>query len=136
MWHNCGCGLALSSLEIIRLRDDLQKKRVNLGTLTLKVFFLIIKRDIHIRRVRVNTESPFLFGNFIGKFCIFFVRVLTTNWVIFFKISLGMPIKKLLDSLLTFKVRGRSVLLQFLSLLNFLEMCLETKFFSEWFQLP
>ena len=60
-----------------KLRDFGPKGRE--GSEKNQKFSLLEKRENHLRGGGVNSKSPFLFGNFIGKFCIFFVRVLTTN---------------------------------------------------------
>ena len=77
-WIGLGSlGLSALILGIILFRDDLQKKKVNLGTLALKggrgqkkiIFFsLIRKRENYLRGGGVKSKSPFLIGNFIGKF--------------------------------------------------------------------
>ena len=68
------------------VRDDLKKKsklrdfdpKGREGSEKNQKFSLLEKRENHLRVGGVNSKSPFLFGNFIGKFCISFVRVLTT----------------------------------------------------------
>ena len=63
------------------LRDDLKKIKSKLrdfdpkgreGSEKNQKFSLLEKRENHLRGGGVNSKSPFLFGNFIGKFCIFF----------------------------------------------------------------
>ena len=73
--------LGTTSKKKSKLRDIGPKGRE--GSEKNQFFSLIRKRENYLRGGGVKSKSPFLFGNFIGKFWIFFVRVLTTNWVKF-----------------------------------------------------
>ena len=76
-WIGLGSlGLSALILGIILFRDDLQKKsklrdigpKGREGLEKNHFFSLIRKRENYLRGGGVKSKSPFLFGNFIGKF--------------------------------------------------------------------